>query len=916
MNSQKIDLFDLISDPELLATKAFTSFDAEQIRAVKRHQKLTAKHSRRMAHLKRAKERAAEVAAEFEDLRSLLDEGKNGALLTPTEMELFCPGDEEDSTGAYMRVDVDAIITAHHVIRDMPRFPSAEGELIYLQVGGSTEVKEFVVASETAKYDLVRLRTFHDLRDTPITRPIDISGEVHCRVWLRNGPCDLTLEAINSAYFVARNCPLYEGHSGLGAVDCNNRLVGVFVGYQADRVGIFVNPNVLHRDLSTLSSQFGDMQLCAVRRQQLLLPEIDPDCEYDVPEFDYSDDGDSESESDGMVPHPYYGNSYLVDGDLVLQRYELTRSVHSYWQLGVREYAALFEAFVNHTTFRELRNRALHYRRASLAMIEVSCHCPTLTQEFYSMSLEPPFVTQVVCNGVTYNFYGDDGYTESEDDVPPPYNECSQRLSYTECAKGKTKHGRGKIISGIRRSNRLSHKEYESLKAQFVEDFGYEPDADQMNVVIDDYLIHQEFDSDEEEYDINEDYEDDGDDYLEYDDSDFGAEEGNYSDNDRREKDLDDRHEWIHGYRRASKVISKHDMALLEEIGELSPGEVTDHNKIVAALTQLQYLLDTLEVISVDDCTNPYYVESGKKKTKTKKIRSGVKVVVEEPLPAMVEEEKVFEPDDVVETEVSEKEESETEGEVSVIESSESESEEESEDTDDLEAEIARLEALKIEKQIKAKKALIEARGRTKPLAVEPEKRISKKDANIVLASTSKVVNVERETPKKVHSSESAPATKESKADKAARLKAEEIRNNEEKKKLARNLARAKKAAELPTKKDISALRQNIEVRELQDKIDAIKATGVSLREVVALTAAEEATVTPQTHMKFLKQKELKLLTQKQNYLNRTKEERETAARLLQRTQELYDHKVQEVALLKEKLDNMTALLAKSPVDF
>jgi hypothetical protein len=121
---------------------------------------------------------------------------------------------------------------------------------------------------------------------------------------------------------------------------------------------------------------------------------------------------------------------------------------------------------------------------------------------------------------------------------------------------------------------------------------------------------------------------------------------------------------------------------------------------------------------------------------------------------------------------------------------------------------------------------------------------------------------------------------------------------------------------QIPSAKDISKLRMEHECEELQAQIDAIQGTGIFLREVVALSPLEEAKFPPNEHMKHLLLKKLKMLTDKQRYLERKRIERESANKTLQRTQDLFDAKVRELANLKIKLEELKKASTDTDVDF
>jgi DNA-binding transcriptional MerR regulator len=126
----------------------------------------------------------------------------------------------------------------------------------------------------------------------------------------------------------------------------------------------------------------------------------------------------------------------------------------------------------------------------------------------------------------------------------------------------------------------------------------------------------------------------------------------------------------------------------------------------------------------------------------------------------------------------------------------------------------------------------------------------------------------------------------------------------------------AKIVATNPTTKDFSRARQLEEVADLRAKIAEFQKAGVSLMEMVHLTASEEAKFPPNEHEKQLLMKHLRLLREKAAYLEKKRTEREQAAKNITKTQGLYMTKVREVAELEAKLANFEKTMTAKGPDF
>jgi hypothetical protein len=117
------------------------------------------------------------------------------------------------------------------------------------------------------------------------------------------------------------------------------------------------------------------------------------------------------------------------------------------------------------------------------------------------------------------------------------------------------------------------------------------------------------------------------------------------------------------------------------------------------------------------------------------------------------------------------------------------------------------------------------------------------------------------------------------------------------------------KAAELPNRKDLSDVRMEAELNELRAKVKAIEDAGIKLGEPVFLTEAEEVKYPRNEHMKHILLKKLRFLRDKQIFVEKRRNDRETAARSSKRTQELYEMKMAELRLLDAKLKDYEQIL-------
>ena len=125
------------------------------------------------------------------------------------------------------------------------------------------------------------------------------------------------------------------------------------------------------------------------------------------------------------------------------------------------------------------------------------------------------------------------------------------------------------------------------------------------------------------------------------------------------------------------------------------------------------------------------------------------------------------------------------------------------------------------------------------------------------------------------------------------------------------------RGTELPNRKELSDVRMQAEIKELQEKIRAIEGTGVRLRDMVVLSAGEEAKYPRNEHMKHLLLKKLKQLREKQAFVIKTQNAKEVAEKTLRRTQELYEQKMAEIAVLHQKLQDLEATInQKNDPDF
>jgi len=110
-----------------------------------------------------------------------------------------------------------------------------------------------------------------------------------------------------------------------------------------------------------------------------------------------------------------------------------------------------------------------------------------------------------------------------------------------------------------------------------------------------------------------------------------------------------------------------------------------------------------------------------------------------------------------------------------------------------------------------------------------------------------------------------------------------------------------------PTEKDMKEIRAKLELERLAAKIKEYNDMGVTLTGVVTLTPSEELKFPPAEHEKHIMLKQLGLLKDKRNYLEKRRMERENASKSVSKMQDLYRQKQREIADLQMKLQEAEA---------